>query len=143
MGAANEVAGAALTAGWCVCRCAPVCAIDVFGVGFGGLLSAWATVNSEPSTVPFAISFDPFGHLVIAEAGTNALATFALAASGTVSLLDQAATGQAATCWVTTAGLFLFAPNAGSPSESGVTSSVGERLTLVAVLSGSGRSTSG
>ena len=64
--------------------------IDVFGVGFGGRLSARATVNSEPGTVPFAISFDPFGHLVIAEAGTNALATFALSRNGTVSLLDQA-----------------------------------------------------
>ena len=40
-------------------------------------------VNSEPGTVPFAISFDTSGHLVIAEAGTNALATFTLAASGT------------------------------------------------------------
>ena len=53
--------------------------IDVFGVGFGGLLSAKPTVNAEPGTVPFAISFDPFGHLVIAEAGPNALATFASA----------------------------------------------------------------
>jgi hypothetical protein len=44
-------------------------------------------VNSEPGTVPFGISFDPFGHLVIAEAGPNALATFSLADSGTVSLI--------------------------------------------------------
>jgi DNA-binding beta-propeller fold protein YncE len=42
--------------------------IDVFGVGFGGLLSARPAVNAEPGAVPFAISFDPFGHLVIAEA---------------------------------------------------------------------------
>ena len=33
--------------------------IDVFGVGFGGLLSAKPTVNEQPGTVPFAISFDP------------------------------------------------------------------------------------
>jgi len=45
----------------------------VFGVGFGGLLSAKPTVNAEPGTVPFAIAFDPFGHLAIAEAGPNAL----------------------------------------------------------------------
>jgi len=71
-------------------------------------------VNSEPGTVPFAISFDPFGHLVIAEAGTNALSTFQLSRGGTVSLLDRVATGQAATCWVTLAGSFLFASNAGT-----------------------------
>ena len=32
--------------------------------------------------MPFAISFDAAGHLVIAEAGTNALATFALSPAG-------------------------------------------------------------
>ena len=105
--------------------------IDVFGVGFGGRLSRHATVNSEPGTVPFAISFDPFGHLVIAEAGPNALATFDLSRNGTVSLLDQTGTGQAATCWVTLAGPFLFASNAGSPSESGFTSSAGGQLSLL------------
>jgi hypothetical protein len=104
----------------------------VFGVGFGGFLSARATVNSEPGTVPFAISFDPFGHLVIAEAGPNALATFSLSRNGTVSLLDQAGTGQAATCWVIPAGSFLFASNAGTPSESGFTSSAGGQLSLLA-----------
>jgi 6-phosphogluconolactonase (cycloisomerase 2 family) len=105
--------------------------IDVFGVGFGGRLSAKATINSEPGTVPFAISFDSFGHLVIAEAGPNALATFTLAVNGTVSLLDQAATGQAATCWVAPAGAFLFASNAGSPSESGFTYSSSGQLSLL------------
>jgi DNA-binding beta-propeller fold protein YncE len=78
--------------------------IDVFGVGFGGRLSAKPTVNAEPGTVPFAISFDPFGHLVIAEAGTNAVSTFQLSRGSTASLLHRTPTGQAATCWVTTAG---------------------------------------
>jgi hypothetical protein len=63
---------------------------DVFGVGFGGRLSARATVNSEPGTVPFAIAFDPFGHLVIAEAGTNALSTFTISPQG---VRPPAATG--------------------------------------------------
>ncbi len=74
-------------------------------------------VNSEPGTVPFAISFDEFGNLVIAEAGTNALATFALSGHGTLSLLDAVGTGQAATCWVAPAGSFLFASNAGSAAD--------------------------
>jgi DNA-binding beta-propeller fold protein YncE len=104
--------------------------IDVFGVRSGGRLSAAPAVNSEPGTVPFAISFDPSGHLVIAEAGTNALAAFALAASGTVSLIDAVPTGASATCWVAPAGPFLFASNAGSASESGYTSSASGTLTL-------------
>jgi 6-phosphogluconolactonase (cycloisomerase 2 family) len=80
-------------------------------------------VNSEPGTVPFAIAFDPFGHLVIAEAGTNAVSTYQLSRNGTASLLHRTPTAQAATCWVTTAGSFLFASNVGTPSESGFTSS--------------------
>jgi 6-phosphogluconolactonase (cycloisomerase 2 family) len=105
--------------------------IDVFGVGFGGWLSAAPVVNSEPGTVPFAITFDSYGNLVIAEAGTNAVATFAISGHGTLSQLDSVATGQAATCWVAPAGAFLFASNAGSADESGLTSAAGGQLTLL------------
>jgi len=105
--------------------------IDVFDVGFDGRLSAEPTVNSEPGTVPFAISFDVFGHLVIAEAGTNALATFAVSPGGTVSLLEAAGTGKSATCWVAPAGPFLYASNAGSADVSGFSSAAGGQLTLL------------
>ena len=105
--------------------------IDVFGVGFGGRLSARPVMNSEPGTVPFAISFDSSGHLVIAEAGTNALATFALSSRGAARLLNEAGTGQAATCWVTPAGPYLFASNAGSANVSGFISSAGGALALL------------
>ena len=105
--------------------------IDVFGVGFGGWLSASPVVNSEPGTVPFAISFDVYGNLVIAEAGTNALATFTISGHGTLSKLDAVGTGKAATCWVAPAGTFLFASNAGSADVSGFTSSAGGHLALL------------
>ncbi len=105
--------------------------IDVFGVGSGGELSAAPVVNSEPGTVPFAITFDAYGNLVIAEAGTNALATFALSGHGTLSQLDSVGTGKAATCWVAPAGPFLFVSNAGSADESGFTSAAGGQLTLL------------
>jgi 6-phosphogluconolactonase (cycloisomerase 2 family) len=105
--------------------------IDVFDVGFAGYLSAAPVVNSEPGTVPFAITFDSYGHLVIAEAGTNALATFTISGHGTLSQLDAVGTGQAATCWVAPAGSFLFASNAGSAAESGFTSAANGQLTLL------------
>jgi 6-phosphogluconolactonase (cycloisomerase 2 family) len=104
--------------------------IDVFTVGFAGLLST-PVVNSEPGTVPFAITFDTHGHLVIAEAGTNALATFTISGHGTLTNLDTTGTGQAATCWVAPAGRFLFASNAGSAAESGFTSAANGQLTLL------------
>jgi len=105
--------------------------IDVFDVGFGGWLSAAPVVNSEPGTVPFAITFDSHGHLVIAEAGTDALATFAISGRGTLTQLDAAGTGKAATCWVAPAGSFLFASSAGSAAESGFTAAADGQLTLL------------
>jgi 6-phosphogluconolactonase (cycloisomerase 2 family) len=105
--------------------------IDVFGVRTSGRLSASPVVNSEGSTVPFAITFDPAGHLVIADAGTNALSTFTLGSDGTVTLIDSVGTGQAATCWVALAGGTLYASNAGSANVSGYTSSAGGQLTLL------------
>jgi DNA-binding beta-propeller fold protein YncE len=72
--------------------------IDVFDVQRFGELSPAPVVNVEAGTVPFAITFDAVGHLVIAEAGTNALSRFTLNPDGTVSLLDAVGTGQAATC---------------------------------------------
>jgi hypothetical protein len=105
--------------------------IDVFGVSRSGLLSASPVVNSEPGTVPFAITFDRAGHLVIADAGTNALSTFTLNSDGTVTLIDSVGTGQSATCWVTRARGTLFASNAGSANISGYTSSASGQLTLL------------
>jgi 6-phosphogluconolactonase (cycloisomerase 2 family) len=93
--------------------------IDVYRVGFGGLLSAAPTVNAEPGAVPFAISFDHRGHVLVAEAGPNALVSFALSRGGALTPLATALTGQAATCWVVRAGRYFYASNAGSGSVSG------------------------
>jgi DNA-binding beta-propeller fold protein YncE len=105
--------------------------IDVFAVHAGGRLSRSPVVNSEPGTVPFGISFDQAGHLVIADAGTDALASYALAPDGVVSLIDSVGNSQAATCWVAPAGGFLYASNAGSADVSGYSSSTSGNLTLL------------
>jgi 6-phosphogluconolactonase (cycloisomerase 2 family) len=109
--------------------------IDIFGVGRGGWLSAAPVVNTEANTVPFAVTFDPSGNLVIANAGNSSLATFALSHDGTVKLIDSVPTGQAATCWVAPAGRLLFASNAGSASLSGFSSSSDGQLTLLSTTS--------
>jgi 6-phosphogluconolactonase (cycloisomerase 2 family) len=104
--------------------------IDVFGVGPDGRLSPSPVVNAEPGTVPFAIAFDPAGHLVIADAGTNALSTFALSPGGMLTALDSVGTGQSATCWVAADGDLEFASSAGSATVSGYVVSAGGQLTL-------------
>jgi 6-phosphogluconolactonase (cycloisomerase 2 family) len=105
--------------------------IDVFGIGSGGGLSAQPVVNSEPGTIPFGVAFDPAGHLVVAETGINAVATYALNPDGTVTLIDAVPSGQAATCWVASDGNLLFASNAGSNTESGYAVSASGQLALL------------
>ncbi len=105
--------------------------IDVFGVGFHGYLSPHPVVNAEPGAVPFAVTFDAAGHLVVAEAGTDAVATFALLPSGTVTSLDAVPTGQMATCWIAQAQGHLFASNAGSASVSAYGEGPGGQLSLL------------
>ncbi len=93
--------------------------IDVFGVTPGGAPSAAPVVNADPGAVPFAVSFDSGGHLAVAEAGTNSVATFTVGRNGKLTLVNRAATGQMATCWIARDGSLFYASNAGSASVSG------------------------
>jgi 6-phosphogluconolactonase (cycloisomerase 2 family) len=92
--------------------------IDVFKVDFAGGLSAKPVVTPDAAT-PFAVAFDRSDHLVVAESGSNSIATFTVHRNGTLGLIDRVATGQQATCWVTTTGHTLYASNAGSNNLSG------------------------
>lgn len=105
--------------------------IDVFGVGFWGYLSPSPVVNAEPGTVPFGVTFDNQGRLVVTEAGTNALATFDLGWNGTLTAVDTVPTGQSATCWVASAQGYFYTSNAASGSESGYRESFNGQLDLL------------
>jgi 6-phosphogluconolactonase (cycloisomerase 2 family) len=109
--------------------------IDVFGVTASGRLTASPTVNSEPGAVPFAVTFDRAGHLVVAEAGPSVLATFTLQGNGVVTPISAVPDGQAALCWVTRVRDVLFASNAGSANVSAYSDSSGGHLALLAATS--------
>jgi 6-phosphogluconolactonase (cycloisomerase 2 family) len=109
--------------------------LDVFGVAPSGRLSASPVVNAEPGDVPFAVAFDAAGHLVVTDAGNNAVDTFTLSPTGTATPLAAALTGQAATCWVALAQGYLYASNAGSASLSGYQSAPNGNLTSLGVTS--------
>jgi len=106
-------------------------ALDVFNVGFFGFLSHSPVVTTLPGTVPFAITFDRAGHLVIAEAGPSALATFTLNRDGSVTQLDSLASGQTGLCWVAPAGSFFFTGNTGANSTSGYQTNASGQLTVL------------
>ncbi len=110
-------------------------ALDVFAVAPNGRLSDSPVVNSEsnavPNAVPFAVTFDTSGHLVVTNAGPSSLSTFTLGADGTATLIDTVASGQGATCWVALAHGYLFASNAGTASVSGYLAAPNGNLTLL------------
>jgi DNA-binding beta-propeller fold protein YncE len=91
--------------------------VDVFAVAPGGLLSGSPAVDPLPGTVPFAITFDRYGHVVLAEAA-GALADFKLTEGGALEQLDAVPSEQAATCWVVQARGRFYTSNAGSGSLS-------------------------
>lgn len=105
--------------------------VDVFGVRHDGTLTAAPVVNSEPGAVPFAITFDNNGRLVIAEAGPSALATFTLNRDGSITQLSAVGDGQAALCWVTSARGLFFASNAGSASVAAYSVGAAGQLALL------------
>ena len=106
--------------------------VDVFSVRERGLLSGSPVVNNLPGAVPFAFDFDRVGHLVLTEAGPNAVESFTLHDGGDITPIASVATGQAATCWVTHIGSHFYASNAGSASLTQVDSTGRGSLSLVA-----------
>ena len=104
--------------------------VDVYAVGPLGP-SARPAVTATPADVPFGLTFDPRGHLVVAEAGPNAVASFAIARGGKLTGLDAELTGQAATCWVTADGDTLYASNAGSGTVSAYRDNGSGKLTAL------------
>jgi 6-phosphogluconolactonase (cycloisomerase 2 family) len=96
--------------------------IDVFGVDRFGFVSAHPAVTNVPGGVPFAISYDPSGHVEVAMAGTASVTTYQLNDNGSLTqLAATVATGQAGTCWVISDGRLLFTTNPGSASVTSLT----------------------
>ncbi len=106
-------------------------AVDVFHVGFFGELSPTPVVNSEPGALPFAVTFDTAGNLVVADTGIGSVVTYRLGVNGTVTELDAVASTQAATCWIAPAGGYFYSSNAGSATVSGYGESPVGQLTLL------------
>jgi 6-phosphogluconolactonase (cycloisomerase 2 family) len=107
--------------------------IDVFAVGFAGLLSLHPVKNPSATPVPFSFTFDAAGHLVVTEAGTSDLSVYTLNAGGTVSALGSVSDGQTALCWVTQDNGFFYGSNAGSATVSAFQVNTGGTPVLLGV----------
>jgi 6-phosphogluconolactonase (cycloisomerase 2 family) len=92
--------------------------IDVFPVSKLGPATK-PVIYTKAGSGPYGFTFDAHGHLAVTEVGTNSLATFRIAGDGKISQIDEAATGQAGTCWAVRNGDFVYASNADSSTLSG------------------------
>ncbi len=104
----------------------------VFGVSASGRPSDAPVVHTEAGAVPFGLAFDAHGRLAVTNTGTNSVATYRVGRRGTITSLGVAATGQAATCWVTAEGDLLAASNAGSGSVTTLRTAAGGGVTKIA-----------
>jgi DNA-binding beta-propeller fold protein YncE len=83
----------------------------------GGHLAA-PVENPSAGAVPFAVSFDPRGRLVVANASST-VSTYDLRTDGTLdSVTGALPDGQAALCWIAASGDTFFGANAGSDTIS-------------------------
>jgi 6-phosphogluconolactonase (cycloisomerase 2 family) len=93
--------------------------IEVFGLSSSGAPAARLTVNTEEGRQPFGFTFDGRGRLVVTDGLNNTVLTFRLRRDGRIVRLDNAPTGQQATCWIVRAGERFYASNAASNTLSG------------------------
>jgi 6-phosphogluconolactonase len=94
--------------------------ILVYSVGRRGL-PAWDPVVSPSSGIaPFGFIFDERGHLLVVEAGTNAVSSYAIRRNGSLQVISSSVqNGQVAACWI--AGNergYVFTANPGTSSIS-------------------------
>jgi 6-phosphogluconolactonase (cycloisomerase 2 family) len=88
--------------------------VEVFSVASSGKPATNPTVTALPEQVPFAAEFDEAGHLLLTEAGPNALASFSIDSKGALHQIASVPTGQKATCWVVWVDGKAYVSNAGS-----------------------------
>ena len=104
--------------------------IDVFHVHPSGRLSHAPVVNNSATLVPFGFVFDPFGRLVVGEAGMSDVSTYVVHDNGTLTSIGSATDSQAALCWIDRVGQTYFVSNAGSGSVSSFRLDAGGHPTL-------------
>jgi 6-phosphogluconolactonase len=75
--------------------------ILVFGVDEDGKADENPTINDSNGIVPFGFIFDRRGHLLVAEAGSQAVSTYELLDDNTLSVISPSVSNDnAATCWI-------------------------------------------
>ncbi|WP_416972199.1 lactonase family protein [Streptomyces sp. 4F14] len=94
--------------------------IEVFPVGRDGRPTRNAMVNPSAGKVPFAITFDRTGRMLVAEAAKSTVSTYTVRPDGRLKLIQRPlANGQNTLCWLERAGDFFYGGNTGNSTVTG------------------------
>jgi DNA-binding beta-propeller fold protein YncE len=108
--------------------------IDVFTVAVDGSLTN-AVVNAAQGVEPFGAAFAPSGALLVSEAGSGAVSSYAVNADNTLSVItSKSPSSGAATCWVIPGGNYAYATSAITSSVSGYQLGAGGELTAMGIV---------
>jgi 6-phosphogluconolactonase (cycloisomerase 2 family) len=105
--------------------------LDVFTLSHFGVPSTVPVVTTSAGGVPFGLSYDVFGRLIVAEASGGA-SSYVVHPSGVLATISaHVANAQAATCWSVVAKGFVYTANAGSNTITGYAENWHGQLTLL------------
>ncbi len=90
-----------------------------WGVHADGRLDPSAVVSAPAGQVPFSFAFGRDGHLLVSEAGTASVSSYAVGPHGAATATFGPVTDHGtATCWIHRVGDFVFVSNTGSNTLS-------------------------
>ncbi|MDQ0604891.1 6-phosphogluconolactonase (cycloisomerase 2 family) [Streptomyces canus] len=105
--------------------------IEVFPIRHDGRPAHRAVINDSAGEVPFAITFDRAGRMLVAEAAKSTVSTYKVRADGRLKVVQQPlANGQDTLCWLERAGDFFYGGNTGSSTVTGYRTDARGRLAL-------------
>ncbi|WP_405512100.1 lactonase family protein [Streptomyces canus] len=105
--------------------------IEVFPMRRDGRPAPRAKVNDSAGGVPFAITFDKAGRMLVAEAEKSTVSTYKVLADGSLKVVQKPlANGQNTLCWLERAGDFFYGGNTGNSTVTGYRTDRHGRLAL-------------
>ncbi|MFF1473990.1 lactonase family protein [Streptomyces mirabilis] len=105
--------------------------VEVFPMTRDGRPARRAVVNDSAGAVPFAITFDKAGRMLVAEAKESTVSTYTVRVDGTLEVVQKPLpNGQNTLCWLERAGDFFYGGNTGNSTVTGYRTDRRGRLAL-------------
>jgi 6-phosphogluconolactonase (cycloisomerase 2 family) len=105
--------------------------VEVFPMRRDGRPAHRPVINDSAGEVPFAITFDRGGRMLVAEVAKSTVSTYRGRADGRLKVVQQPLpNGQDTLCWLERAGDFFYGGNTGNSTVTGYRTDAHGRLAL-------------